>query len=171
METLSAPWRIEYIRSLEKPDGDACFICLAAAARTDEERRHRLVLWESEQCLVLINRYPYSNGHLLVAPKAHKSDLEQLTDAEHLQLQQQTTEAVRLLKRAISAQGFNLGTNLGRSAGAGLPGHFHQHVVPRWSGDINFMSVVGDVRVVPQATSQLYEELLRLRKSMTASAG
>ena len=160
-KNLYAPWRMEYIRTLEKPEGDACFLCQAAAASTDEERRTRLVLWSTDHTLVLINRFPYTNGHLLIAPSAHKADLELLTDAEHLDIQKQTTRAVQLLKRAISAQGFNLGINLGRPAGAGLPGHLHQHVVPRWSGDTNFISVVGEVRVVPQAMSQLYDELLR----------
>jgi len=110
-----------------------------------------------------VNRYPYANGHLLVAPRAHKAELEELSDEEGLDLHRQTTAAVGLLRRAVSAQGFNLGSNLGRVAGAGLPGHFHQHVVPRWNGDINFMSVVGDIRVVPQAMNQLYDELVRLR--------
>jgi ATP adenylyltransferase len=113
----------------------------------------------------MINRFPYANGHLLIAPKAHKSDLELLNDAEHLDVQKQTTRAVKLLKRAVSAQGFNLGINLGHCAGAGLPGHIHQHIVPRWSGDTNFMSIVGDVRVIPEATSTLYDELMnRIRQ-------
>jgi ATP adenylyltransferase len=167
-KTLFAPWRMEYIRTLENPDGDACFLCLAAAATTDDERRRRLVLWSTDLSIVLINRFPYTNGHLLIAPRAHKADLELLSDAEHLDLQRQTTEAVKLLKRAVSAQGFNLGINLSRCAGAGLPGHVHQHVVPRWAGDTNFFSVVGEVRVVPQAMSQLYDELLAERQRMTA---
>ena len=161
-QSLFAPWRIEYIRSLEKPDGDACFLCAAAAATTDTDRRQRLILWTTEHTLVVMNRYPYTNGHLLIAPRAHKANLEDLTEAEGLDMHRQSTLAVQLLKRAVSAQGFNLGINLGRCAGAGLPGHVHQHVVPRWSGDTNFMSVVGDVRVVPQAMSQLYEELMRV---------
>jgi ATP adenylyltransferase len=165
-QNLSAPWRMEYIRTLERPDGDACFLCLAAAAATPEERRSRLVLWTTDLTIVLINRYPYTNGHLLIAPRAHKADLELLTDDEHLDIQRQTTESVRLLKRAVSAQGFNLGINIGRCAGAGLPGHVHQHVVPRWGGDTNFMSVVGEVRVVPQAMSQLYDELMRAREDV-----
>ena len=167
--TLYAPWRIDYIRSLskgDKPKPDACFLCDAAGASTADQRREGLMLWATEHCVVLINRYPYTNGHLLVAPRAHKADLEELTDDERLDLQRQTTEAVKLLKRAVSAQGFNIGINLGKCAGAGLPGHLHQHVVPRWAGDTNFMGVVGEVRVVPQAMSQLYDELLAVRASM-----
>lgn len=160
---IHAPWRMEYIRSLEKPDGDACFLCAAANADSDEERYKRLVLWTTDYSIVLINRYPYTNGHLLVAPKFHKAELEQLSEPEMLDLQVQTNEAILLLKRALSPQGFNIGINLGRCAGAGLPGHLHQHIVPRWAGDTNFMSVVGEIRIVPQAVSQLYEELMRVK--------
>ena len=152
-----------YIRSLSKPNPGSCFLCDAVAADTPELRRERLVLWQSGHCVVVINLYPYTNGHLLIAPKAHKADLEELTDEEHLDLARQTTRCVTLLKRAMSPQGFNIGINLGRFAGAGLPGHCHQHVVPRWAGDTNFMSVVGEVRVVPQAMSQLWEELVKVR--------
>jgi ATP adenylyltransferase len=124
------------------------------------------VLWITDHCIVIINRFPYTNGHLLIAPRAHKADFEQLSDAEHLDLQTQTATAIKLLKRAVSAQGFNIGINIGRCAGAGLPGHVHQHVVPRWAGDTNFISVVGEVRVVPQAMSQLYDELMRAKAEL-----
>jgi ATP adenylyltransferase len=160
---LFAPWRMEYIRSLEKPKDDGCFICAAAAASTDEQRRQRLVLWSTPHSIVLMNRFPYAYGHLLVAPRLHKADLEELNADEHLDLSQQVTHATRLLRRAVSAQGFNLGVNLGRCAGAGVPGHLHHHVVPRWAGDVNFMAVVGEVRIIPEAISQLYEELMRVR--------
>ena len=160
-KSLQAPWRMDYIRSLSKDDAGGCFLCAAATATTDAEKRDRLVLWTTEHSVVLINRYPYTNGHLLIAPKSHKADFEELTDAEQLDLAQQSTRAIRLLKRALSPQGFNLGTNLGRVAGAGVPGHLHQHVVPRWGGDTNFMTVVADVRVVPQAMSQLHAELMK----------
>jgi ATP adenylyltransferase len=161
--SLHAPWRMDYIRSLERHDDSGpCFLCAAAAAPKDDRelRKRLLVLWSSQHCVVIINRYPYTNGHLLIAPKAHKADLEQLSRDEVLDMQIQTIESIKLLKNAMSPQGFNIGTNLGRCAGAGLPGHVHQHVVPRWGGDTNFMSVVGDVRIVPQAISQLYDELL-----------
>ena len=157
---LHAPWRMDYIRSLDKGPA-TCFICEALGAATPEERKGRLVLWDSAHSIVIINRFPYTNGHLLVAPRAHKADLEELTADEHLDLAVQTAAAVKLLKTAISPQGFNIGINLGRCAGAGLPGHLHQHVVPRWNGDTNFMSVVGEIRIVPQAMSQLYDELAR----------
>ena len=157
---LFAPWRMEYIKSLGKSDG--CFLCEAAAATQAEKQRQLLVLWGTDHSIVLINRFPYANGHLLIAPRAHKGELEELSEAEQLDMAMQTATAVRLLKRAVSAQGFNIGINLGKVAGAGLPNHVHQHVVPRWGGDTNFMSVVGETRVVPEALSQLYEELMRV---------
>jgi len=161
-EQLYAPWRIDYIRSLSKPESDKCFLCEAAAATTEQEQRERLVLWTSDLSVVLINRYPYTNGHLLIAPRAHIADLEALSPEQQMDLMVQTARGVEVLKRAISPQGFNVGINLGRCAGAGVPGHIHQHAVPRWNGDTNFMSVVSDVRVVPQACEQLYEELRRV---------
>ena len=158
---LYAPWRMDYIRSLDKPDAGKCFLCEAAAAQSDGEKAERLVLWTTPRTIVLINRYPYTNGHLLIAPREHVADLELMADDVAADFHRQTVRAIALLKRAISPQGFNIGINLGRIAGAGLPGHVHQHVVPRWGGDTNFMSVVGEVRVVPQAMSQLHEELMR----------
>jgi ATP adenylyltransferase len=158
---LYAPWRMDYIRSIDKGDASACFLCDAVNAATPEERRARLVLWQTPLSVVLINRYPYTNGHLLIAPRAHKADFEALTAEELCDLNAQTTAVIRLLKDAMSPQGFNIGINLGRAAGAGLPGHLHQHVVPRWAGDTNFMTVVADIRVVPQAMAQLYDELSR----------
>ena len=160
---LYAPWRMDYIRSIDKGDASACFLCDAVNATTPEERRARLVLWHTPLSVVLINRYPYTNGHLLIAPRAHKADFEALTPEELCDLGAQTTAVIRLLKDAMSPQGFNIGINLGRAAGAGLPGHLHQHVVPRWNGDTNFMTVVADIRVVPQAMSQLFDELMRVR--------
>ena len=165
-EALHAPWRMEYIRSLEKtPDQGDCFLC-AAAASDGPERAQRLVLWTTQHSVVCINKFPYTNGHLLIAPRAHRPELEGLSDEESVDLHRQTLKAVKLLKRALSPQGFNIGINLGRCAGAGLPGHLHQHVVPPWAGDTNFISVVGEVRVVPQAMSQLHDELVRALAEM-----
>jgi ATP adenylyltransferase len=164
LPTLYAPWRMDYIQSIDKPPQDGCFLCRAAEAADAPQtpasrRRDLLLLWSTEHSIVVINRYPYAHGHLLVAPKAHKADLADLTEAEGLDIHRQTKTAIALLRRAVSAQGFNIGINVGRVAGAGLPGHVHQHVVPRWAGDANFISVVGEVRVVPQAIEQLYDAL------------
>jgi ATP adenylyltransferase len=160
---------MDYIRSLHKPGEGGCFLCEAAAAQNEQEARDRLVLWQTPYSVVLMNRFPYTNGHLMVAPRAHKADLEELAAEEQLDLTEQTTRAVRLLKRAVSAQGFNIGINLGRCAGAGVPGHLHQHIVPRWAGDVNFMSVVGEVQVVPEAISMMYDELLNVREQIGKS--
>jgi ATP adenylyltransferase len=166
--SLHAPWRMEYIRSLEKPDPGECFLCKAAETLDPAAARERLVLWQTEHSVVLLNRFPYTNGHLLVAPRAHKAELSELSPEEAADLMQQTTAVTELLRRAVSAQGFNIGINLGRCAGAGVPGHLHQHIVPRWAGDTNFMSVVGEVRIVPQAVSQLYHELIAARAAASA---
>lgn len=165
---IFAPWRMEYIRSLDKSVvDDGCFLCASARALDADDQRKRTVLWQSELSVVLMNHFPYNNGHLLIAPRAHKAEMEELTDAERADLMLQTTRCVRVLRRAVSAQGFNIGINLGKCAGAGLPGHIHQHVVPRWAGDTNFMSIIGEVRVIPQAMSQLYDELLAVAKSLS----
>ena len=160
---LYSPWRMDYIRSIDKGDGGRCFLCDAAEASTPAARRERLVLWQSAQSVVLINRFPYTNGHLLIARRRHKADFEELSPEELCDINVQTTAVLRLLKQAMSPQGFNLGINLGRAAGAGVPGHLHQHVVPRWAGDTNFMSVVAEIRIVPQAMTQLYDELVKVR--------
>ncbi len=157
---------MQYIRALDKSDDGKCFMCEAAAATTVAERRDRLVLWITDHSVVIMNRFPYTNGHILISPKAHKADLEDLTDDELLDLHKQTAVVILMLKRAVSAQGMNVGINLGRCAGAGVPGHLHQHVVPRWAGDTNFMSVIGEVRIVPQAIAQLYEELLKVKAEL-----
>src|SRR5205823_13106643 len=122
---LYAPWRMDYIRCIAKGDAGACFLCDAVAAATPQERMARLVLWTSDQCVVMINRYASTNGHLLVAPKAHKADFEDLTADARADLARQTAAILQLLKDAMSPQGFNIGINLGRCAGAGIPGHLH----------------------------------------------
>jgi ATP adenylyltransferase len=158
---------MEYIRSLQSSEParpEECFLCQASAADSEPLRVQRLVLWSSEHSIVVMNKFPYTNGHLLVAPRAHKADLEDLSPEELADLQTQTVDGIALLKRAMSPQGFNIGINLGRCAGAGLPGHLHQHIVPRWNGDVNFISVVGEVRIVPQALQVLYRELVARRQ-------
>jgi len=154
---LHAPWRIGYIRSLGEAD-DGCFLCRARdqADRAEEN----LLLWRTERCLAVMNKYPYSAGHLLVAPAEHVGGLEGLEASALGELMALTRDSVRLLGETVKAEGFNVGINIGRCAGAGLPDHVHLHVVPRWSGDTNFMSVLGDVRVVHQALRELRGELL-----------
>ena len=154
---LWAPWRIEYIQSLSD-DGDSCFLC---DYRDDEPSSDaaNLLLWRGENCLAVMNRFPYTGGHMLVAPLGHLAGLEDLSGAVMCEMMEMVRDLQIVLTRAIGPHGFNVGMNIGRCAGAGLPGHLHIHVVPRWNGDTNFMSALGDVRVIPQALSQLYERL------------
>lgn len=154
---------MDYIRSLEAADNSqgGCFICQAAASLGDAAKvRQLLVLWYTPHVIVLMNKFPYTNGHLMVTPREHVANLDELPRDVLVDLQVQTSRAVSLLRATLRPQGFNIGINLGHCAGAGLPGHLHQHVVPRWAGDVNFMSVVGTVRVQPQAMEQIYAELL-----------
>ena len=158
-QQLWAPWRLAYIAgNQEKQEaqpqrllagGDpACFMCRAAAGGND---RQQLVVRHGPSSLTVLNRYPYNNGHLLVAPARHVARLDELTADEALEMLQTITRMVGLLERTVRAEGFNIGLNLGQVAGAGLPGHVHWHVVPRWSGDTNFMPITAGVRVIPQS--------------------
>jgi len=156
MQRLWAPWRMEYIKGVE--DRDGCFLCDAAACEDDRER---LVLWREGSCLALLNRWPYNNGHLLVAPVRHVSDLAELSEEQLLCQMTMLQRCERNLKRVMSPDGFNVGLNLGRSAGAGLAEHMHWHVVPRWSGDTNFMPVSAATKVIPQSLEELWELLRR----------
>jgi ATP adenylyltransferase len=155
-----APWRIDYIRGIDTPEQEDCFLCAAWNAPAEDDER--LVLHRTERGMILLNRYPYTNGHLLVAMGSHVADLPELDQADRAELMELTTLAERALLTALNPQGVNIGINIGRCAGAGLPGHLHMHLVPRWFGDTNFMSVVGQVRVIPQALEQIHEELRKV---------
>lgn len=159
MDRLWAPWRLGYITAPkdQPPAGDGCFICRAVNGTDDREN---LLVHRSEHAVVLLNLYPYNNGHLLVTPKAHKARLDELTPDELLDIQLVIQRMTGILERRMRADGFNVGLNLGRAAGAGVPGHLHWHIVPRWFGDSNFMTAVGDMRVLSQALGALYDLLL-----------
>jgi ATP adenylyltransferase len=164
MEQLWAPWRMAYV-STPKPPGaaDPCFICEGLAATDD---RANLIVERGPQSVVLLNRYPYNNGHLLVAPRSHKGRLDELTPAELLETLEAVRRHVNLLDELMHPAGYNIGINLGLAAGAGLPGHLHWHIVPRWSGDTNFMPILCDVKVIVQSLDSLYDLLTgRLRQS------
>jgi ATP adenylyltransferase len=142
---LWAPWRLEYIRG---PKPDECIFCAAVEANDDAEHH---VLARGERCLVMLNAYPYNNGHLMVSPYEHVPSIEELEDGTLLELMHLTQRALGALREAYSPEGFNLGVNQGKIAGAGFDDHVHLHVVPRWGGDTNFMPVIGDTRVLPQS--------------------
>jgi ATP adenylyltransferase len=142
---------MEYIEGVDKSEG--CFLCDAC---TGEEERERLVLWRTEVCVTVMNRFPYNNGHLLVAPVQHVGDLDELS-GEQLQCQMLMLQRCeRNLRRVMEPDGFNIGLNIGRPAGAGVEDHLHWHIVPRWNGDTNFMAVTGATKVIPQALEDLW---------------
>lgn len=162
-DTLWAPWRMDYIKTVA--DGPKeCFLC--TAARAPENDAPAMVLTRTAHCLMLLNHYPYVNGHLLVAPYRHVAELNELTPEEQAEMMALLAQGQTLLTRAMNPHGFNMGMNLGRCAGAGLPGHIHAHLVPRWNGDINFMSVVGTVRIIPQALEETYKLLAETLRQM-----
>ncbi|MEX2673210.1 MAG: HIT domain-containing protein [Phycisphaeraceae bacterium] len=153
-----APWRIEYIRQLPRDGGaPACFLCDAWQRPEDDDAL--LVLHRSPAAMILMNRFPYTSGHLMVVPAEHAGDLVDLTSTVRCEIIELIALAERLIQTVLNPQGLNIGFNIGRAAGAGLPGHVHAHLVPRWGGDTNFISVVGQVRVIPQAMQETFEEL------------
>lgn len=156
MEQLWAPWRLAYV-SVPKPQAEPpCFICRGLAEASD---RQNLVVWRTPRSVVLLNRFPYNNGHLLVAPHGHKGRLDELSADEHTDLMLTVQKMVGVLEGLMRPQGFNIGLNLGASAGAGVPGHVHWHIVPRWDGDTNFMPVLADTKVIVQSLDTLYDLL------------
>ena len=156
MDRIWAPWRMEYILA-EKSADTGCIFCLGDDPGADRER---LVLHRTVHSLVMLNRYPYTNGHLMIAPRQHTADLNRLTDAEMLDLFATLRLCHNVLQAEARPDGFNIGINLGRAAGAGIEEHVHLHIVPRWNGDTNFMAVVPDVRVMPEALLATYDRLL-----------
>lgn len=171
---LWAPWRIGYVQGLDRgpklAGGDktettasgGCFICRNLEHPEDDDRN--LVLWRTEHNIVILNRYPYNNGHLLIAPARHIPDLSEATDDELLDMTKLIRELQKALSLAIKPHGFNVGMNFGRCGGAGLPGHLHVHVVPRWEGDTNFMHVCSDTDVISQSLHELLALLKRVSK-------
>jgi ATP adenylyltransferase len=165
-QNLWAPWRISYLKGLNDADpqttqgGDdpgECFLCSAAKPEVpDVEVRERLILLNDDRGLLMMNRYPYANGHLLVAPRRHVADISDLSAEDRAGMMELAELGNRLLRKSMHCQGVNLGMNLGRCAGAGVPGHCHMHLVPRWNGDSNFMQVVAGARVIPQALEESY---------------
>lgn len=159
-ENLWAPWRMDYIRSLnDEAKDDGCFLC-RYWLQPDRDRENHVV-WRTGSAFVVLNRFPYTNGHLMVAHAHHKGDPTELGLAELTEMTSAVRDAIAALKATVSPQGFNIGYNVGRCAGAGLPDHLHAHVVPRWNGDTNFMAVLGDKRIIPDSLDALWAELTR----------
>jgi ATP adenylyltransferase len=161
IDRLWAPWRLEYITQAAKTPPDqipetGCFLCSGIAEDDDEAN---LIAHRAKLSVVFLNKYPYNNGHLLVAPKQHKATLEELSPEETLDVQETLRDMLKQLDLILHPDGYNIGLNLGRAAGAGLPGHLHWHIVPRWNGDTNFMPVLGQTKVISQSLEALYDLL------------
>lgn len=163
MERLWAPWRKGYILGQRRTPG--CLFCRAHRSSSKKDRKN-LLLYRSRCNFLLLNRYPYTNGHLMLAPNRHVPSLEHLEDKERLDLLRLLDTALKLLRKAFHSRGFNVGLNLGRVGGAGIPGHVHLHVVPRWEGDTNFMPILTGTKVISDSLESSYRELHRTMKSL-----
>jgi len=155
-ERLWSPWRMEYIRAAGAEDAEGCIFCDLPPQDDDEKN---LILARGEHAFVILNRFPYNAGHLMVAPNRHEGEYEDLSEDEVLEVHRLLQRAIRALKEEMEPHGFNVGMNLGRVAGAGIPGHLHWHVVPRWGGDTNFMPVVGGTKVLPELLEETRDRL------------
>lgn len=158
MQHMWSPWRSQHIERLtgpSPPDTGSLFARLAAEDRDDDN----FIVWRGETVFVLMNLYPYNNGHLMIVPYRVVADYEALTEAEQVEIARTIARCIRWLRHALRPEGFNVGLNLGPAGGAGIPDHLHVHVVPRWSGDTNFMPTLADVKVVPEAMADTYRKL------------
>ena len=170
MEILFTPWRYPYLTSPKSETPGSCIFCNAAHSTRPRET---LTLYRSDQALVMLNRYPYTNGHLMVAPVAHQARLYDSTDASLRAFIRLTAESQRILSDVYHPDGFNIGMNFGQIAGAGVADHYHLHIVPRWTGDSNFMTVTARTRLVPEELDVTYDKLLthfeNIRKEFDAA--
>jgi ATP adenylyltransferase len=155
MENLWAPWRMAFITP-ETPPPPGCIFCIQPAAHHDDVYH---IPYRGERCFMMLNRYPYNNGHLMIAPYQHVGSIEQLDAATLDELMAQAQLALRALRLAMNPDGFNMGINEGKVAGAGFAEHVHFHVVPRWNGDTNFMPVIADIKVIPEHLDSVYQKL------------
>ncbi len=163
MKRLFSPWRSQYIASFkgERKSDSGCLFCRIAGEQSDPEN---LVVTRNPHCFVVMNRYPYNSGHLMIVPYKHVSKFGQLTEGEYADVMGTTAQMIRALEEVSSPEGFNFGANLGRIAGAGIDQHIHFHLVPRWNGDTNFMPTLADVKLVSEDTMTICKEL---RKALT----
>jgi ATP adenylyltransferase len=150
---LWAPWRLAYIKREKEP---GCIFCTRLARSNDE---NDLILYRGEQAFIILNAFPYTNGHLMIVPNQHLSELEDLPDGTLAEMNQLLKRSISALKKAFGPHGFNVGWNIGRVAGAGVEEHIHEHVVPRWNGDTNLMPVLGQVTVISDALDQTWRAL------------
>ncbi len=156
MERLWAPWRAEYIRNTCAQKNDGCLFCFLKECRTDQEN---LILYRGKKGFIVMNRFPYNSGHLMVAPYRHTANLQDLNDEEVRAIFNLIKKCVLALTREYQPQGFNIGANLGAVAGAGVTGHIHFHIVPRWQGDTNFMPLLAETKVISEHLTSTYNRL------------
>ena len=156
MESIWAPWRIRYIDQAKEGKAEGCFLC---DKPKEDKDTGNYILHRGQKNFVILNSYPYNPGHLMVAPYRHVDSPEKLTDEERQEHYELVTKSLGVLREVFKPGGFNVGMNLGRVAGAGVDDHIHTHIVPRWGGDTNFMPVMADVRVLPEALAESYEKL------------
>jgi len=154
MKRLWASWRMKYISSADKQPG--CAFCEALKKEDSEEN---LIVHRGKNSLIILNKYPYTSGHLMVAPLAHVANIEELDAETGNEIFQLITRSTTTLKKIYRPEGFNIGANLGQAAGAGIPGHLHFHIVPRWNGDTNYMSTIGEIRVIPEDIEVTYKRI------------
>lgn len=155
-EQLWAPWRFEYVKSADHENKGGCIFVDLPALENDREN---LILHRGATAFVILNKYPYTSGHVMVAPYRHTAEIGDLSDEELLEIHQLIRDAVGWIKAAFRPDGFNIGLNIGSAGGAGIPSHLHWHIVPRWNGDTNYMTSVGGVRVIPQSLETTYDLL------------
>jgi ATP adenylyltransferase len=155
-DILFTPWRFSYLTSPKGDQPPGCILCIAASS---DDVRQTLTLYRDADALVMLNRYPYTNGHLMVAPVAHEARLFESADRSLRALIRLTAEAQRILSDVYHPDGFNVGMNFGQVAGAGVADHYHMHIVPRWSGDVNFMTVTAQTRLVPEEHDTTFDRL------------
>jgi len=160
MEKMWSPWRSQYIQSFKtrSSEEDACVFCTASTQSPEDEES--LVVYKDEKAFVVMNLYPYNNGHLMIVPNRHMSDFLEIASDEMSEITELLRKSVEALKQAVSPQGFNIGLNMGKAAGAGIDRHLHFHIVPRWNGDTNFMPALGEVKIISQDLIELKQKLV-----------
>ena len=173
MDRLWAPWRAQYIRESSgkpEPRESSCFLCADLEAPPENDRSN-LVVWRRAHSVVVLNRFPYNNGHLLVAPNVHRGSLTDLNGPELIEPIETIQKLIVILDRLFEPHGYNIGLNLGKAAGAGLPGHLHWHIVPRWNSDSNFMPVTGESRVIVESLESFYDRFVAELANDTEPSG
>jgi ATP adenylyltransferase len=159
MKHIWSPWRMKYIEKNEKEKG-----CVFCNAHAKEDSASNLIAFRGQRAFVILNLYPYTSGHLMVIPFKHVAILEELDSATRAEMMELTSQCMSILRETYNPQGFNMGANIGEAAGAGVPGHVHIHIVPRWGGDTNFMSALGETRVLPESLEDTY---MRVREGFS----